>query len=564
MLQELSIRNFAIIDELNLSLDRGLTVLSGETGAGKSIIIDAVHLLTGGRGSSEFVRHGEKKAELEGLFILDQPDHPCYQKASEFGIEIEEGMIIFRREISASGKSVCRINGKLVPISILREVGSALIDIHGQHEHQELMDEHFHLSLLDQFGSSTISRALESYREIYHTYISIKKRLQELSQNEQQMVHRLDLIQFQLNEIQEADLHINEDAELEEEKRKLLNFERLSDSLQQSYQSLRGDQQGLDWLAFSMGHLETAAELDSDFSAPLEVVSNSYYVLEEAAQTIRAKMDLLEFEPERLNAVEERLNEINHLKRKYGHSIDQILEYYVKIEEEIETITNRETHLDQLQKQLESLELDIELEAKQLTDIRKKWAKKLTKDILTELKELYMDKTIFEVRFQQNSGKLNYRPNGVDQIEFYISTNPGEPLKPLSKVASGGEMSRIMLALKTIFSRHQGITSIIFDEVDTGVSGRVAQAIGEKIYAVSISSQVMCISHLPQVAAMADTHLYISKKTSKGRTKTAVHVLENQEKINEIGRMIAGAEITDLTKKHAKELLDLASSNKGT
>jgi DNA repair protein RecN (Recombination protein N) len=564
LLQELSIKNFAIIDELSLTLDRGLTVLSGETGAGKSIIIDAVHLLTGGRGSSEFVRHGEKKAELEGLFLLDHPDHPCYQKASEFGIEIEEGMIIFRREISASGKSVCRINGKLVPISTLREVGSSLIDIHGQHEHQELMDEHFHLSLLDQFGSSSITIALESYREIYDTYILIKKRLQELSQNEQQMVHRLDLIQFQVNEIQEANLLLNEDAELEVEKRKLLNFERLSESLQQSYQSLSGDQQGLDWIAFSMGHLETAAELDSDFSAPLEAVSNCYYVLEEAVQTIRAKMDLLEFEPERLNTVEERLNEINHLKRKYGNSIDQILEYFAKIEEEIETITNRETHLDQLQKKLESLELDIALESKQLTDVRKKWAKKLTKDILTELKELYMDKTIFEVRFQQEYANRIYRPNGVDQVEFYISTNPGEPLKPLSKVASGGEMSRIMLALKTIFSRHQGITSIIFDEVDTGVSGRVAQAIGEKIYAVSISSQVMCISHLPQVAAMADTHLYISKKTSKGRTKTAVNVLENQERINEIGRMIAGAEITDLTKKHAKELLDLAKSNKKT
>ena len=271
-------------------------------------------------------------------------------------------------------------------------------------------------------------------------------------------------------------------------------------------------------------------------------------------------MDQLEFDPQRLNEIEERLNEINQLKRKYGKTITEIVEYAAKIEEEIETLQNKETHILELEKELLSIKKDLILEAKQLTDVRQKWAEKLTKLIHKELKELYMAKTVFEIRFESDS--QHFTKTGVDHVEFYISTNPGEPLKPLSKVASGGELSRIMLALKSIFSKHQGVTSIIFDEVDTGVSGRVAQAIAEKIYKVAVDSQVLCISHLPQVAAMADTHLFISKMIKGGRTKTSVTPLEIEEKIKEIGRMISGTEITDLTKKHAEELLHLAAENK--
>jgi DNA repair protein RecN (Recombination protein N) len=568
LLQELSIKNFAIIDALALSFEEGLTVLSGETGAGKSIIIDAIHLLVGGRGSAEYVRHGEKKAEIEGLFILDDEEHPCYEKASNFGIEIEEGMIVLRREISNSGKSVCRVNGKLVTIAIMREIGGALIDIHGQHEHQELMNEHLHLPLLDQFGGKEIHTNLVSYREIYKEYSSIYKQLTRLNENEQEMAHRLDLIKFQLKEIQEADLKLNEDEELLEEKRKLMNFERLYEALQTSYSSIQGEGKGLDWTGLAMSHLETAADLDSQYQKTLEAVSNAYYVLEDAVHQIRGDLDQLEFEPDRLDLIETRLNEINGLKRKYGSSVEEILAYSSKIEEEIETILNKDSHIEELQNKMQSLEKDLTIEAKNLTQSRKKWAKKLTVSIHEQLKQLYMDKTKFEVRFssrEETSFSFSqFKKDGWDHVEFYISTNPGEPLKPLSKVASGGELSRIMLALKTIFSKHQGITSIIFDEVDTGVSGRVAQAIAEKIYQVATHSQVMCISHLPQVAAMADSHLFISKQLSKGRTSTAVKRLEEDEKVNEISRMISGVEITDLTQEHAKELLQLASSIKET
>ncbi len=568
MLQELSIKNFAIIDELSLSLDEGLSVLTGETGAGKSIIIDAVHLLVGGRGSAEFVRYGEKKAEIEGLFTLENEKHPCYVKLNDFGIEIEEGMVVLRRDISSSGKSVCRINGKLVTIAIMREIGSTLIDIHGQHEHQELMNETLHLTLLDQFGGQNVVKAIKSYQEIFNEYESVSKKLKRINENEQEMAHRLDLIQFQYNEIENAQLKIGEDEELLEEKRKLMNFERLFDSLQTAYSSIQGERKGLDWTGLAMSHLETAADLDDKYQATLESVSNAFYLLEDAVHHVRNDLDQLEFEPDRLDMIESRLNEINGLKRKYGATIEEILAYYSKIEEEIETITNRDSHIYDLKTRLQSLEEDLYVEAQGLTEIRKKTGKKLTQSIHEQLKELYMDKTTFEVRFIERADKENtgnrYKKDGADTVEFFISTNPGEPLKPLSRVASGGELSRIMLALKTIFSKHQGITSIIFDEVDTGVSGRVAQSIAEKIYQVAVHSQVMCISHLPQVAAMADCHLFISKTSQKGRTSTSVERLKEKEKIKEISRMISGVEITDLTKEHAKELLQLASSIKNT
>ncbi|WP_338470208.1 DNA repair protein RecN [Niallia sp. XMNu-256] len=560
MLSELSIKNFAIIETLSISFEKGLTVLTGETGAGKSIIIDAIHLLVGGRGSSDFVRHGENRAEIEGLFLLEKSTHPVISKAQELGIDIEDEMIVLRREITKSGKSVCRINGKLVTISILREIGARLVDIHGQHEHQELMDESKHLSLLDQFGHKKISAALLEYRRVYDEYQQALRKLKSLTENEQQTAQRVDLYQFQLNEIEQAQLQLDEDEALLEEKKRLSNFERIYEAIQASYSALKDEQKGLDWIGLVMGQLEDAAGLNSEYKELAESVSNSYYMLEEAASSLRGELELLEFDPERLNEIENRLNEINGLKRKYGQSIAGILEYGAKIEEELETLLNKESHIDQLKKVLISLKKDLMIEGQELTTLRTRLADKLTNSIHRELKELYMQKTVFEVHI--NSGESHISSTGMDQVEFYISTNPGEPLKPLSKIASGGELSRIMLALKSIFSKHQEITSIIFDEVDTGVSGRVAQAIAEKIYKVSIGSQVLCISHLPQVAAMSDTHLYIEKEILEGRTRTRVKKLNDDGKIKEIGRMISGVEITDITKEHAKELLVTAQEMK--
>ncbi|MFC3882856.1 DNA repair protein RecN [Bacillus songklensis] len=574
MLAELSIKNFAIIESLAVSFEKGLTVLTGETGAGKSIIIDAIHLLVGGRGSAEFVRHGTAKAEIEGLFLLDEHNHTCLEKAQQFGIEIQDGMVVLRRDITINGKSVCRVNGKLVTLATLREIGQTLIDIHGQHEHQDLMNEDRHLSLLDQYGGARIDQALTEYQALFEKYMSLKKQLDKLTENEQQMAHRLDLIQFQLEEIRAANLTPNEDHQLMEERMKIANFEKIYNALQDAYNALHGERRGLDWIGLAMNHTEEISNLESTYQEIAETVSNSFYQLEDISYKIRQQLDLLEYDPQRLDFIETRLNEINHLKRKYGQTVEEILTYAAEIEDEVDTIQNRDTHVTKIKQQLDSVAKDLLVEANHVSHLRKQLAETLVENIHRELKELYMAKTVFHVEFSKRTGSFDdlvldgepvkFAKDGIDVVEFYISTNPGEPLKPLAKVASGGELSRIMLALKSIFSKHQGVTSIIFDEVDTGVSGRVAQAIGEKIYHISSDSQVLCISHLPQVAAMADTHLFISKEVIGERTKTSVKPLTATEKIKEIGRMIAGVEITDLTKEHAKELLELASRIKQT
>lgn len=474
-------------------------------------------------------------------------------------------MIILRRDMSSTGKSICRINGKLVTIAVLREVGQLLVDIHGQHDNQELMNEENHLSLLDQYGGQEVKDALEAYLDVYRHYDSLKKKITQLSENEQEMAHRLDLLQFQLDEIEKAELQPKEDELLQEEKNQISNYEKIYDALQNGYNSLHGEQKGLDWIGLAMSQLENVGQINSTLKDLSETVSNAFYMLEDISYQLRNELESLEFDPGRLNYVEGRLNEINTLKRKYGQSVEEILTYSAKIEEEIDTIQNKDSHLTKLQKELHSITEDLSIEAKNLSMIRQKHAKLLVNEIHQELKELYMEKTSFDVNTKEkrnNVNEIKYTSTGAEEIEFYISTNPGEPLKPLNKTASGGELSRIMLAMKSIFSQHQGITSIIFDEVDTGVSGRVAQAIAEKIYRVSNGSQVLCITHLPQVAAMADTHLYIAKETKSGRTKTSVKPLVEDEKVKEIGRMIAGVEVTELSKEHAKELLLLASSSK--
>ncbi len=403
MLTELSIRNFAIIDALSISLEKGLTVLTGETGAGKSIIIDAIHLLVGGRGSAEFIRHGESKAEIEGLFIIDEEKHPVYEKMQEIGIDITDGMVVLRRDIALSGKSACRVNGKLVTIAILREIGRTLIDIHGQHEHQELMDDRLHLPLLDQFGGEKIVQALSEYQRLYKDYDYAVKQLKKLSQNEQQMVHRLDLIQFQHDEIESAELVLGEDDSLTEEKKKINNFERLHESLQTGYQSLTGEQRGLDWLSLAMNNLEEAAALDESTKGISESISNSYFIIEDAVSLIRDQLDSLEYDPERLDLIESRLNEINQLKRKYGKTIEEIVEYGSMIEEEIETLQNRETHIVKLEAQIKSIRADLLVEAKNLSELRQTYAKQLTNHIQKELQELYMEKTIFEAHFHKTA-----------------------------------------------------------------------------------------------------------------------------------------------------------------
>ncbi|WP_413379826.1 DNA repair protein RecN [Alkalihalobacillus sp. 1P02AB] len=560
MLEELTIKNFAIIDEITIPFEKGLTVLTGETGAGKSIIIDAIGLLLGGRGSVEFVRYGEKRAEIEGLFIVEKK-HPVIKKANELGIEVEEQMFILRRDLTHHGKSICRINGKLVTLGILREIGQTLVDIHGQHEHQALMQAEHHLAMVDYFAKTDTAE----YQSVYREAMTLQKKLNEFTHNEQEMAQKIDLYQYQLKEIESAKLMPDEDNQLFAERHKLANSEKLFSLLQDSYQSLYGEGKGLDFVSNTLSNLEMAATIDKDLQSIFEQISNSFYLLEEATFSLRDHVEGVDFDPERLTFIETRLNEIQQLKRKYGQTVEEILEYSARIEEELDSILHKDDQIDDIKCKLDTLWLDVKVEAEAISELRKQASTDLVKAIHEQLQQLYMQKTQFEVRIEERQSQnfsQKFQKDGMDQVEFFISTNQGEPMKPLAKVASGGEISRIMLAIKTIFSSHQGLTSVIFDEVDTGVSGRVAQAIAEKIYGISVGSQVLCITHLPQVAAMADTHLYISKHEAKNRVHTKVESLSANEKTNEIARMISGVEVTDLTKKHAEELLELAGKHK--
>lgn len=562
MLTELSIQNFAIIDDVSITFNEGLTVLTGETGAGKSIIIDAIQLLAGGRGSVDYVRHQAKKAEIEGLFIIESSRHPIYEVAKQYGIEISDAQVVLERTITSSGKSICRVNGKLVTLAILREFGKRLIDIHSQHETQSLMDVESHIEFLDMYNAENIRKAKEEYMNLYEKYNRLEERYKQLSENEQELAHRQDLLEFQLKELEQADLKPDEDEILEKERNSLANFEKIHLALQTTYSALYGEGKGLDWLNEAMMALNEQEDIDSFIGEKAEELENHYYALEAMAFDIRNYLDQLEFQPDRLNEIEARLNEINRLKKKYGPTVNEMITFMAKVEEELEEITNKDSHLSTLAAEMEEIKKDAFLEAEHLHELRKKAAKELTEEIHKELKSLYLDKATFQVSFEHDKNEPTLHKNGFDEIRFMISTNPGEPVKDLTKVASGGELSRIMLVLKKIFANHQGVTSVIFDEVDTGVSGRVAQAMAEKIYDISKTSQVLCITHLPQVAAMADTHKLIEKGEKDGRTSTSVTELDLERQMEELSRMITGTELTETAKDHAREMLDLAEQFK--
>ena len=564
MLSELSIKNFAIIDNLSIHFQEGLTVLTGETGAGKSIIIDAVNLLSGGRGSVDYIRHGANKAELNGLFNLEENMIQVINLAKQYDINIEDNMIILERTITDKGKSICRINGKLVTLTILREFGRNLVDIHSQHDTYQLMSSHAHINLLDAFNSDDILKIKKEYDEVYKLLSQYKQEYNQLTINEQETAQRLDLYLFQANELKEANLIEDEDSELEKERTQLANFEKIHLALEQTYYSLHGDQKGLEWLNVAETALQEGADYDSFIKEKKEELTDLYFNIEEISFQIRDYKDQIQFNESRLNEVESRLNEIARLKKKYGSTVNEIIDYYEEVQTKIDKLKNKDLHNEQLELKIEELTSKTIEIGKKLRKARMDTAKKLTKTIHTELKDLYLENAKFEVEFNELSSdpSQNINENGIDKINFLLSTNLGEPLKRLDKVASGGELSRIMLILKKIFVKHQNIPTIIFDEIDTGVSGRVAQAIAEKMYDVSLSGQTLCITHLPQVAAMSDQHLLIKKEETKNRTTTKISELTLENKINQLSEMMTGTEMTDSAMNHSKELINLSDKYK--
>lgn len=561
MLTELSIKNFAIIDDISIAFDKGLTVLTGETGAGKSIIIDAVQLLAGARASVEFVRHGEKKAEIIGLFDIETKEIDFTQGCEEHGIDYDPNeLFIMERTITSKGKSICRINGKIVPLHVLRSFGMSLLNVHSQHDHVHLMDKQSHLHLLDAYGGKEIEQLKSTYGEKYREYIKYKKEYDDLNESEQQLAHRLDLLKFQADEISAAELLESEDDSLEQERNELQNYASIHDALVTAYEGLYGDGKALEWVDVAAKALQNDKIAQTPLAKKAEELMNIYYTLEEVTFDIRNYQEGLFYDENRLNDIESRLNTISFLKRKYGQTVNDIIAYHEKINIEIEKLQNHEAHHDQLIEKIAKLKQEVLNEGVKLHKARVKTAKGLCKDIEKELKDLYLEHTLFDVGIEQLSD--SFYESGIDDVQFLLATNKGEPVKPLHKIASGGEISRIMLALKKIFAKHDEISTVIFDEIDTGVSGRVAQSIAEKMYEITKDAQVLCITHLAQVAAMSDQHVLIEKSVKNNRTSTEITFLSTEEKTKEIAKMITGAELTETAVQHAVQLLDLTKSYK--
>ncbi|MCO4474490.1 DNA repair and genetic recombination proteinRecN [Streptococcus infantarius subsp. infantarius] len=550
MLLEISIKNFAIIEEISLTFENGMTVLTGETGAGKSIIIDAMNLMLGARASLDVIRHGANKAEIEGLFSVGE-NAALTQILEENGIEVTEELII-RREILQNGRSIGRINGQMVNLTTLRAVGQYLVDIHGQHDQEELMKPNMHIRMLDEFGDSQFASIKKHYQDLFEHYRRLRKRVLTKQKNEQEHKARIEMLEFQIAEIEATALKSGEDQALNQKRDKLLNHKHIADTLTNAYVMLDDEEfSSLSNIRSAMNDLMTLEEFDADYKDMSSNVSEAYYILEEVTKQLGDVIDELDFDAGSLQQIEARLEVIYSITRKYGGSVDDVLDYYGNITKEYNLLTGNDESSDDMEKDLKRLEKELIVAAENLSQERHQLAKNLEAEIKQELADLYMEKADFQVQFSK--GKFNR--DGNEAIEFYISTNPGEGFKPLVKVASGGEISRLMLAIKSAFSRKEDKTSIVFDEVDTGVSGRVAQAIAQKIYKIGSHGQVLAISHLPQVIAIADYQFFIEKRSDENTTVSTVRLLSEEERVEEIAKMLAGSDITEMAREQARELL---------
>lgn len=550
MLLEISIKNFAIIEEISLTFENGMTVLTGETGAGKSIIIDAMNLMLGARASLDVIRHGANKAEIEGLFSVGE-NAALTQILEENGIEVTEELII-RREILQNGRSIGRINGQMVNLTTLRAVGQYLVDIHGQHDQEELMKPNMHIRMLNEFGDSQFASVKKHYQDLFEHYRRLRQRVLTKQKNEQEHKARIEMLEFQIAEIEAAALKSGEDQALNQKRDKLLNHKHIADTLTNAYVMLDDEEfSSLSNIRSAMNDLMTLEEFDADYKDMSSNVSEAYYILEEVTKQLGDVIDELDFDAGSLQQIEARLEVIYSITRKYGGSVDDVLDYYENITKEYNLLTGNDESSDDMEKDLKRLEKELIVAAENLSQKRHQLAKNLEAEIKQELADLYMEKADFQVQFSK--GKFNR--DGNEAIEFYISTNPGEGFKPLVKVASGGEISRLMLAIKSAFSRKEDKTSIVFDEVDTGVSGRVAQAIAQKIYKIGSHGQVLAISHLPQVIAIADYQFFIEKRSDENTTVSTVRLLSEEERVEEIAKMLAGSDITEMAREQARELL---------
>ena len=547
MLSLLHIENIAVIESADISFDRGFNVLTGETGAGKSIVIDAISAILGERAYRDMIRTGTSKASVRAVFT-DVPELGWF---ADNGVEYDPETVI-QREIHLDGKNVCRVNGSLVSVSILRKLGIQLINIHGQHDSASLFDEDNHLGFLDAFADNEVIRA--EYTEKYEAVAKLRREIDRISMDEGEKLRRMETLRYQITEIEKAELEAGEDEELENRRKILQNAEKLSDGMEEAVECLYGgdDSDGAAGLLSQAEHaLARLSRFTDAYSALHEKVADLMYQVQDAAEEVRSARDDLSYSADELEQIESRLDKIHRLRRKYGTTCADILEYLEKAKKELDEIEFADDHVERLKKKLKKAEKEAWNAAEILRKNRMETARSMSERILVELAQLDMPRVQFQVQFTE----LELTSNGADAVAFYMSANAGEALKPMSKVASGGELARIMLAMKNVLAEKDQVNTLIFDEVDTGVSGRAAQKVAEKLRAVAVHKQVLCVTHLPQLAALANTHLLIAKSERDGRTYTSVTPLDLEGRKREQARIIGGANITETTLKSAEEML---------
>lgn len=552
MLRGLDIRNVAVIEKLSIEFYDGMTVLTGETGAGKSIIIDSINMILGSRANKSLVRHGAQKASVSACFAVNKE---ILEELEKLGIEPEDGEIIISRELTSDGKSTARINGMMVSLNTLREAAAGLINIHGQQDNQAILDSSKHIGFLDIYGDTL--KLVEQYEAKRSDMKRIKRQLDDMEVDEREKLRRVDMLKYQLDEIEKADLKVGEKEKLLDERVLVVNRAKIAEGVACAYKALY-ESEGMstyDGISIAADSLEGISDYDKNIGGLYSRLVDVKYAVEDIVHELRG-MDL-EYDENYLNDIEERLDTITGLEKKYGGTVEAVLDFYDNAAHELDNIQNSDEVIKKLKIQLSEEEKRLKYLGEELYKERKKAGERLGKAVEKELCELDMEKSKFEVSVEH---KNEFLKNGMDIVEFMITTNPGEPLKPLTKVASGGELSRTMLALKTVLAECGGADTLIFDEIDTGVSGRAAQKIAAKLW--GLGKQVICISHQPQPAAYADNHYYIEKKVTEDCAKTTVRLLNDEERILEVARIIDGSDITEAAKAHASEMINSAKEKK--
>ena len=557
MLHNLYVKNLALIDEIEVEFKEGLNILTGETGAGKSIILGSINLALGGRYSSDILRNEEEPGYVELTFFVENEVQIQMLKALD--VYPEEGMITLSRKMIGK-RSVSKINGETVSISQLKEVAEILIDIHGQHEHQSLLYKKNHLLILDEFAKDSIKDVKLQVAEAFQTYKKYKEELQEANLDEKERNKELSFLAFEIHEIQNANLKEHEDEELEEQYRRMVNGQKITANLEEAHgYTASASHNASDALSRAIYCLQDAARYDEKANELYAQLSEVDSLLNDFNRELSDYSSSFEFSEEDFYEVEKRLNEINHLKSKYGNTIQEILTYCEEKEETLRKLQDYDSYLEELRKNLAEAEAEVNELSMQLSKMRQEASKELTKAIKAGL----LDLNFLDVKFEMVFTSLDhYTSAGTDEVEFMISMNPGEPVRSLGDVASGGELSRIMLAIKTVMAEKDRIETLIFDEIDVGISGRTAQKVSEKMAVIGRNHQVICITHLAQIAAMADAHFAIEKKVTDGKTRTSISLLNKEEEIDELARILGGAEITEKVRESAAEMKELAKNTK--